>query len=110
MDPHPIESIEDRYATELAKSCAAWQQQNAEEAKRIRDGIVASFGRVGHPAPAPDSLPGLMIEAAVADAIRAKNNWPTVRAWVSNRVKGKRPPTLARQVQHDPKSLAAGDR
>jgi hypothetical protein len=104
MNTDLINSLEHQYIDRLDERCAKWQAKHKDEAKEIRESIAVQFRRPCVHEPEPGSLPWLMVEAAVNEAIRAKNGWPTFRRWLSERP----PVRLVESVDH--KQLAGGDR
>jgi hypothetical protein len=77
-----IASLEATYAAALAEKAARWQARHPDAAKQIREAVAAKFRPVGSPEPPAGSLQWLTFEAAVVEAIRAQEGWPTEREFV----------------------------
>lgn len=115
MNTEIMDDLERQYIDRLDERCTKWQTKHADEAKEIRESVRVQFRRPGGTDPEPGSMPWAMVEAAVNEAIRAKNGWPTFRRWLSERpaVQEYRPPALKpapAMERHDAKAAAAGDR
>lgn len=107
-------NLEADYAARLEQRAQQWQTRHPEEAKRLREDIDRHFGKE----PEPGSLVWLSREAAIVEAIRQKNGWPTMREYVrlqaGEEVAAPKyvPPKLKTPTaeREDRKAIASGER
>lgn len=112
-----IANLEAAYAAALTEKATRWQARHPEEAKQIREAVAVQFRGSGTSDPEPGTLAWMTLEAAVVEAIRAAQGWPTEREFVRLQAGEETPryvppvlkPRPVREVA-DRQKLASGER
>jgi hypothetical protein len=115
--PDIIANLEAAYAAALAEKATRWQARHPADAKQIREAVAAQFRRAGTTDPEPGTLAWMTLEAAVIEAIRAAQGWPTEREFVRLQAGEETPRYVPPKLKSGPvreiadrQKLAAGDR